>query len=284
MAFEQLLDGQEPLLEPLGIVDPVHPDHHRPEHARGGRPIVVGDGHGRVDDLGETLGVDPDREGHGPHRAAEGAYASIAQHLAPGLVHHIAVEGLQPVASLEADQVVVEQAFHQLAVMGQGGQQLPPRPGDVQEEAYPVAAAHLAQLPRQRDQVVVVHPDDVVGPDQRAHRLGETAVHPLIALAERAFIVGQVDTVVKQRPQHGVSVAVVVFLDVLLFQVEGRHRHPAPVLHVRLAGEGLHRLATPAEPDALVAGEGRGERHRQAAHGGAALFRHGDAVRDDHQA
>jgi len=42
--------------------------------------------------------------------------------------------------------------------------------------------------------------------------LGEPAVHPLVSLAERAVVVGQVDPVVEQRPERAVGVAVIGIL------------------------------------------------------------------------
>ena len=116
---------------------------------------------------------------------------------------------------------------------GQGGEHLVRRPGDVQEEADPVLHAQLAQLPGQRDQVVVVHPDQVVGLDQRRQRLGEPPVHPLVALAIGPVVGGQVGAVVEQRPQRLVGVAVVVFVEVGLLEVDDGGGHAVDGLRCR---------------------------------------------------
>ena len=79
-----------------------------------------------------------------------------------------------------------------------------------------------AQLLAERDQVIVVHPDQVVGLDQRRDRLGEALVDPLVAAGEAAVIFGQVDPVVEERPQGAVGVAVIIFVDVLLLEVDRR--------------------------------------------------------------
>ncbi len=144
---------------------------------------------------------------------------------------------------MEADQVEIEHRLHQSPVVGQGDQQLTRRPGRVQEEADPVADAQAAQVPRHRDHVIVVNPDDVVRLDHRRQNLGEPSIHPLIALAVGPFVLGQIDAVMEQRPQGLVGVAVVVFVDVLRLQIDQADRDPGPVLHLHLAGEGLDRLA-----------------------------------------
>ena len=41
--------------------------------------------------------------------------------------------------------------------------------------------AALAQLLAERDQMIIVDPDEVVGLDQRRDRLGEALVDPLVA-------------------------------------------------------------------------------------------------------
>ena len=52
---------------------------------------------------------------------------------------------------------------HQFAVDGQRAQRLDVRERDVQEEADRLPRAEFAQVLRERDQVIVVHPDQVVG-------------------------------------------------------------------------------------------------------------------------
>ncbi|MNY62882.1 hypothetical protein D3C86_1997670 [compost metagenome] len=62
----------------------------------------------------------------------------------------------------------------------------------MQEEADAIGHPQPPKFIGQGDQVVIVDPDQVVRPDQRGQGLGEAAIDPLIALAERALVGGQI--------------------------------------------------------------------------------------------
>lgn len=82
-----------------------------------------------------------------------------------------------------------------------------------------------------------MHPDQIVGLDQRLHRLGEAFVDAGIAGVEIALELGQVDPIVEERPQRPVGIAVIIFVDILLFQVDGRGGDSAALLEVDMAAE-----------------------------------------------
>jgi hypothetical protein len=110
-----------------------------------------------------------------------------------------------------------------------------------------------------------VDPDQVLGLYERAHRLGEALVHPLVAAREAAVIFGEVDAVVEERPQGSVGVAVIIFLDVLFLEVDRGGGDALVALEVDLAGELLGLVPGPAEPDAAILPERGGERDRKPA-------------------
>jgi hypothetical protein len=178
---------------------------------------------GRVDANGEGADLDG---------LAKGLPMAVGQMLAGGLDQDVLLEGLAVFRRLEADEVVVEHGLHQLAVTGQGDEDLVRGPRHMQEEADPVLHPQLAQLTGQRDQVIVVHPDQVVLADQRAKRLGEPLVHPLIALAVGAVVGGQVGAIVQQRPERLVGVAVVIFVEIVLGEVDRGHGDAVDLMHV----------------------------------------------------
>ncbi len=167
----------------------------------------------------------------------------------------------------------------------QRDEQVARRPGDVEEEADPVLEAARAQPLAQRDQVVIVDPDDVVGLDQRGDRLGETLVDPLVALAGLALVFGQVDAVVEQRPQRRIGIAVVILLDVLRLEVDRRDGDAVVLLISDLAGEFGHLFARPAEPDALLLAQRGAERPGKPALRARrpAGLGHRDTIRDYHK-
>src|SRR5690606_16694976 len=121
--------------------------------------------------------------------------------------------------------------------------------------------------------------------DQRRDRLGEALVDPLVAAAETAVIFGEVDPVVEERPERPVGIAVIIFVDVLLLEVDRRGGDAVLAMQVDLAGEFLGLLARPAEPDAAILPERGGEGDRKAAlRAGTARLRRRDTVGDDDQA
>src|SRR5262249_20099404 len=111
-------------------------------------------------------------------------------------------------------------------------------------------------------------------------------VHAGVAGAVGALILGEIDAIVEERPQRAVGVAVVVFLDVLFFEIDGGERHPVGALRGELAGLGRRRVAAPAEPDAGIFAQRRRDRHGEAALARRAFGAAGgrDAVGDDNEA
>ncbi len=114
--------------------------------------------------------------------------------------------------------------------------------------------------------MVVVDPYDIVLPEQRAQTIGEHAIDPQVAAGVGAGIFLQVDAVVKDRPEHAVGEAVVIFLDVVLRQVDEHIIDLVDLDRLRFAGRLLLRhLAAPAEPHAAAIFERRLDRDRHPA-------------------
>ncbi len=70
----------------------------------------------------------------------------------------------------------------------------------MQEEADAVGDAEIAQLRRQRDQVIIVNPDQVVRLDHRQKMLCKQAIDPEITRHVLAGVVDQVEPVMAERP------------------------------------------------------------------------------------
>src|SRR3546814_20874437 len=85
--------------------------------------------------------------------------------------------------------------------------------------------------------------------------------------------------------QGAVGIAVVIFIDVLRFEVDRRGGEAVDALHRELAGEMLGLVSRPAEPDAAALVQRRAHRDRKSAlrPRRAAPFPHRHAVRDDDQ-
>ena len=82
---------------------------------------------------------------------------------------------------LEADEVVVPERGYQPLVIGQRRENLRRRERDVNEETDLVLVPALAQRLGQRNQMIVVHPHHVVGPQQLLEIAGEEFIDTKIA-------------------------------------------------------------------------------------------------------
>src|SRR3546814_5189115 len=155
--------------------------------------------------LAELLVVDSDRIGRGIDRAIADMDHPVLVDPPTQLALDIMAEGFQPFLGLEADHVIGKQSAHQPLVIGERDQQPRGRPGDMQEEADPVLEAAVAKLLAERDQMIVVDPDEVVGFYKRRDSLREALIDPLIAAAEAAVIFGEDDPVMEEWPQRPVD-------------------------------------------------------------------------------
>ncbi len=85
----------------------------------------------------------------------------------------------------------------------------------MQEEADPLFAAQPAQERSERDQMVVVNPDDVVGPQERCKLGGKRLVDPPIAVEIGGPEIHEIEAIVEKRPKHAVCVTQIVIGEVL---------------------------------------------------------------------
>src|SRR3546814_14021914 len=83
----------------------------------------------------------------------------------------------------------------------------------------------------------------------------EGFVDALVPALEGALELGQVEAVVEQRPQGAVGITVVIFLDILLRQVDRARGDAAIGLEMAIMPRA--DVAGPAEPDAVARSEER---------------------------
>jgi membrane glycosyltransferase len=116
------------------------------------------------------------------------------------LGNQIADEIAGIVLGLEADEVVLQEQRHQLLVVRQRGQHLRRGQRHVQEEADPVGVAEFSQRIGDRNEMIIMDPDDVVFGDDLCKLGREMLVHPEIAaqIAPREF--GEIEPIMQDRP------------------------------------------------------------------------------------
>jgi hypothetical protein len=184
---------------------------------------------------------------------------------------------------LEAHEVVVQQRPHDPLVDRQGREDLGRREGRVQEEAHALPQAELAQLLRERDQVEVVHPDEVVRLQEPRQSRGEARVDVPVDVELRPLEAHQVDAEVQQRPQAVVAEAVVVAVVLVLREVERRAGDAGGLLGLQARLVRARQAAAPAEPQPAALPQRIDEPDGEAARGRRAAHRP-DAVRDGDEA
>ena len=159
---------------------------------------------------GDVVGIDADGEGVGGDGAVEDAERAVLVRNGAALFDEIATEVRGVAVGLEADEVEGAEAAGQALVLGEGGEDLRCREGDVQEEAHLPVPARGAQLLAHQQEVVVVHPDDVVRPGQLGEEPAEAAVDPLVGLELGVVEVSEIDAIVEDRPEGAVGVAEII--------------------------------------------------------------------------
>src|SRR5262249_40397645 len=114
---------------------------------------------------------------------------------------------------------------------------------------------------RDRDQVIVVNPDQIIILDDLFELGGEMIVDPEIAAEVAARKLCQVQPIMENRPQHPIGETVIVFLELVLRQVGD------DVFDV-LVSDGSRpqlllraNLSAPSDPNAAIALQRRPQRH-----------------------
>lgn len=89
----------------------------------------------------------------------------------------------------------------------------------VQEKADSVFAATLLQFLSKRDQVIVVHPYDVILPEDLFQLICEHFIDAVVCGLSRLGIFSEVGTVVEDGPKNLIGEAVVIIFQILLRKI-----------------------------------------------------------------
>jgi hypothetical protein len=219
---EEEIESFKPLDQALGIVQAVDTDdqgspaearhqvfHQRRLYIASRQPLKPV----RLDTDGETadprlLPIQPESD--------PAARRLEHQHLATRILilcDEVADEISGIAIGLEAHHVILQQQRDELLVVRHRGKDLRRRHRDVQKKTDPVGVAAPSQRVRDRDQVIVVHPDQVVLPDYFFELGREMIIDPEISAEIPTRELGEIKPVMQNRPQHAVGEAVVIFLN-----------------------------------------------------------------------
>ena len=272
--LQKASERAELLRQPLGVVEPVDAD----EAGYRGRLIARALG-ARFDE-----GVDVDAHGEAGNRqlAIKGPDPAVlknaAEHAILQIVDEIGDVGLR----LQSDEIVGGKAAGEIPVLGDREKCLRGGNGNVQEEPDRIVDAELAQLHAEGDHVIVVHPDGIVGLQERTQRVGKALVDVEIALVVAGLELRQVEPRVKHRPQHGVGIPEIVFLVLAVAERKGGNGRRIGLRDVGGRAQLLALfagLAAPTQPQAVSGAQnvGDGDHHAPSLR---RLAQVGDAVGD----
>ncbi len=222
-------------------------------------------------------GIDPgahDPPGH-QHRAVRHAV-----HRPAGMPHHVVEESRAVDLGLEPQQVIGAHRPDQVRVRRDRHEHAGGREGGVQEQPDAVAKPVRPQRFGEAQQVVVMHPDQVVLPHQRRQRAGEQVVHPAVSLKLAPLEAAKADLVVQDGPEGAVGEAAVEFVVVPPGQVDGEQGYRSDGA-LRLLLPGVGDFAAPAEPQPAFLLQRIQHPGRQSSRCGLAFLNRRDAVGDD---
>ncbi len=210
----------------------------------------------------------------------EGAIADLGarQYLANAFEERALID-----VGMKAHHVVCAHRPHQLRRTRQGVQQRRGHERRVQEEADPVERTKPAQFLGQREQVVVVDPDQIVFAQQPEQRFGEPAIDRPIGFVVLATKLHEAQPEMQQRPQRAIGEA---HVERAVFRLGQIDRGVGRAVGMLQMGGWIGRAgasAAPAEPECPRT-QGVGQCDRQPAGPWATLGRQRHPIGDDDEA
>ena len=130
--------------------------------------------------LGEGFGVDADGKRADLHSAAVDLAPIAAGDSARIGAHDAVAEIIGVGLGLKTNDIIGAKRAKDSLIGGQGTRHFRPRPGNMHEKADPVDAAKFAQETRHRNEMIVVHPNNIVRAQHLVELPGELLVHPEI--------------------------------------------------------------------------------------------------------
>ena len=188
------------LRKPLGIIQSVHSDHH----GASGQTVehVVNEGRARRASCEpiEHVGLDPDRKYSNTHCPLVGLKGICASLLQVALAFEIAREVGRVALGLKADQVICGQLRDKPFVVGQGREDLRRGKRDVQEKSDSISMAAVAKHLGERNEMIIVHPDNIVGAQPISDLISKMHADASITAQIAAGKFCNVEAVMEDRP------------------------------------------------------------------------------------
>src|SRR5712692_4918249 len=162
---------------------------------------------------------------------------------------------------LKSHNVMLHEQRNQLLVVRQRGQDLRRRERNMQEKPDPVGMAPPPQRVRDRDQMIIMDPDQIVMRDDFFEFGRKVIIDAEISAEVAPRKLGEVQPIMQNRPQHPIGEPVIVFLIIMFSQVGD------DVFDVLVLDGSRSQLlsrsdfSAPSEPHASVVLQRRPQRH-----------------------
>jgi hypothetical protein len=274
---EKVIDRLNAVGEPLGIIQPVDADNQRAaiqalcEPIRGDAGCVPG-GDGR-----ETGDVDTDWRDHGLNVTAAMHETAVAVRLSAQKIDGALQECVAVAVGVKADDIARTQSVEQFLSARQGTKERRRHKRGVEEKSDALLHAEGAQFMANGEQLIVMHPDQVVRPKQRGKGRGECAVDGAIAGIIVLAKGNQAEPVQQQRVQRAIGETVVIATIIGLAEVDCGVGDATSLHDGRLRRGRGGAAPAPAEPE-RTRNYGVCESDGKASGGGIAVTRHRDPI------
>jgi hypothetical protein len=116
--------------------------------------------------------------------------------------------------------------------------------------------------------MIIMHPDNVIAPQQLMELASEVFVHPEIAGSVAVRQIGEVEAIMTNRPKRLIGEAAIILFDIAARKVADRIGERANSPAAGIAAALLAGLARPAEPESAVQLEHRFQCDRETARRG----------------
>ncbi len=138
------------------------------------------------------------RDGRHGMTVDERRHARLDRHIQN--IAHAIFEVVQMPLGLKADDIIGAEHMHQFVRARQDGEQACRHEGDVKKEADTIVDAKRAQRHGERDQMIVVNPDEIARLDQRRERARISPVDVQIRIEMGAVEFDEARLEMQQRP------------------------------------------------------------------------------------
>ena len=152
----------------------------------------------------------------------------------------------------------------------------------MQEEPDAIAVAAATHRVGDRDEMVVMDPDQIIFLDDLFELGGKMIIDLEISAEIPARELGKVDPVMQDWPQHAIGKAVVVFVKAFLRKIGNHIFDIVMSKRARLKRIAGCDLAAPAQPETAVIVKRWPQCDFETASAGGTVVRNRDAIRNDH--